>query len=646
MAWTSLVETYASAHLLLAVGSLFAGKFLLNSSTKLGLARMLFVACILSPIVVHAVKPADKPLLANVVSLEGLRKSPRTRLALSEAVKSAENSPSVVLEERPPLDYSWGVLMIVAGLMLFRASYFVRDLVKVRTILATSQVFRRCRHLHIRVSDQCLVPFSVQWLRTSYIVLPVSMLGSPGDMKIALAHEGQHHRQGDCIFAYVMECVSILFAGNPGMARWKNVFTELQEFSCDEALVGHQIVTPHDYGRCLLKVAQIASQGSRSGWRDFACAVGMAQNCGNSEDSILKRRIVMLSRYQSPPPSRMLFRAALASFFVIVPLCTAYAAHGAFGPAGVDAIDTSSLDPRIQKIAEQEIENAVSRYKAKSGAVVIADPKTGRVLAFAERRTDDKLESWATRVFAPASTLKPFIAAAAIDAGVATESQKYDCRGPYDVAGTKFTNHDKSFADMSLTAAVAKSANVCMIKIALDTGSSRLRKALTRFGFDTNSLWRNESSDALQLAKMALGENVPATFATMVKTYSVLANRGRSPSLESVVSESTAEAVQRTMIQVVEQGTGKKAAISGMTVAGKTGTSVDGVNANAEDTQSATHFGLFAGYAPANSPRLVSFVMVEDGHRVDENHEKAGGGAVAAPVFRDVMKRSLEIVGE
>lgn len=642
--FTSFLESYVIAHVLLAVGSLFAGRFLLRSVSKLALARILFAACIFSPLAVQWVKPANKPLLARFISIDGIRKSTNT-----SAIQPAKSAVSQQVINTPDfyfnaVDYKLLATLFVAMMIAFRGFRVSRDLLKVRTVLRHSQILRARGQLSILVSDRCFVPFSIRSLSQSYIVLPVSMLTSTTDIRIAIAHEGQHHRQGDCLFAYGLECVSILFFGNPGIARWKNVFTELQEFSCDEALVGRQFVTPHDYGRCLLKVAQIASQGPGSSWREFACAVGMAQICGNTEASILKRRIAMLSKYQSPRPARMFFQTTLAGLFVVVPLCSAYAARGTLAETHPESLDTSSLDSRIQKIAEQEIDGAVSRYKAKSGAIVIADPKSGRILAFAERRLDSKSESWSSRVFTPASTLKPFIAAAAIESGVATEFQKYDCRGPYEVAGTKFHNYDKSFAEMSLTEGIAKSANVCIIKAALDTGSDRVRKVLGRFGFDTNSQWRTDTSDALQLAEMSLGENIPVTFSTMVKTYSILANKGHLPNLESAVSEATAESVQRTLVAAVEQGIAKRSAIPGVLVAGKTGTMADHSNGRFEETQAGKHFGLFAGYAPANNPRFVSFVIIEDGYRSDGDHEKAGGGVLAAPVFREVMRKSLEIV--
>lgn len=648
MSISSFVESYVSIHSLLILGSVFAGRFLLRSSSKLTLARILFIGCIVSPLLVKFVKPAERPLLTKFVNIEAAKKQINLPALNANAPATVDKTKNETISMVKDVNYSLLVAALFLALASFRSIRFVRDMIKVRAVLRKSQTLRRRRQLYIQISDQCHVPFSIRWFRRSYIVLPVSILSSAEDTRIAIAHEGQHHRQGDCAFAYMIECVSILFFGNPALKKWQSIFTELQEFSCDEALVGRQIVTPHVYGRCLLKVAQIASQGLGSNRREFACAVGMAQTCENSESSILKRRIVMLSKYQSPPPARMLFQTAIACSFIVAPLCAAYAAHGTIANTNPASLDASDVEPRIQKIAEQEIEDAIHRYKAKSGAIVVADPKSGRILAFAERRIDDTSESWKSRVFVPASTLKPFVVAAAIQSGVATESKKYDCRGPYDVEGTKFTNHDRTFADMTVTEAVAKSGNVCMIKIAQDTGSVPMRKTLEKFGFDTNSQWRPDTSDALQLAKIvALGEGVPVTMNTMIKAYSILANKGHSPNHEDAISESTAASTQRTMISAVEQGTATRAAIPGVSVAGKTGTLVDSTNVKVEgDSESSRQFGLFAGYAPANDPKFVSFVIIEDGHRPGEPNENAGGGVLAAPVFREVVRKSLELKAE
>lgn len=82
----------------------------------------------------------------------------------------------------------------------------------------------------------------------------------------------------------------------------------------------------------------------------------------------------------------------------------------------------------------KEINAAVKQYHAKSGVIAIADPKTGTIIAFAES-SNNKNKSWVSRVFSPGSTIKPFIAAAALDAGISSATKSYDCHSPYYVEG-------------------------------------------------------------------------------------------------------------------------------------------------------------------------------------------------------------------
>ena len=223
---TSMLESFVSAHVLLIISSIFAGRFLLPSASKLFLARVLFAACIIAPLAVHLVRPANKPILAKFVNLDGMRKTPsKPGISAPSQVPQVINPAPQISEN---IDYGFYAALFAALLISFRGFQFVLDLRKIRAFLRNSQAMRRRGHLSIHISDQCLVPFSVRTWARSYIVLPVSMLNSSADTKIAIAHEGQHHRQGDCLFAYVLECASILFFGNPAIARWKRVFTELQ----------------------------------------------------------------------------------------------------------------------------------------------------------------------------------------------------------------------------------------------------------------------------------------------------------------------------------------------------------------------------------------------------------------------------------
>lgn len=130
----------------------------------------------------------------------------------------------------------------------------------------------------------------------------------------------------------------------------------------------------------------------------------------------------------------------------------------------------------------------------------------------------------------------------------------------------------------------------------------------------------------------------------MIKSYSILANNGHLADKSTVVSEGTAKSVQRMLVNAVNEGTGKRAALSGLVVGGKTGTLSAGTSARSADLDGSPFFGLFGGYVESKIMPLVAFVLIEEGHRTNDRHQKAGGGVVAAPVFHEVMKKSLEVL--
>lgn len=641
---SQIFEIFASCHLLLVIGSLvIGGKWLHAQPTlKLWLTRILLASCLMSPFAVLVMKSSPSIHLAKFSSIEfSITHYQPSYLA---SMKSESNSATVIPKNQALTNYIVPMLLfILAVTFLWQAYKTFRDLRNLRSLLRNAHHFRSSGRLYIKLSADCQIPFSVRSFTRAYIVLPLGMLNNFSELKMSIAHEGQHHRHWDCLWAYLMESIKFVFFGNPSLRRWQRVINELQELSCDEALVGQQMISPHAYGRCLLRVAQTVTQISKASRHEVACTVGMAWKDGSTKHSFLRRRIYMLSEYQSKTPRRVLWVLTIGSVFVLSPLGMAYAGKGVFSEQAVQSIDISSVDPRIQKIADEEIHAAIKRYRAKSGVIAVANPRTGKVLAFAEASSINGTESWSRRVFPPASTIKPFIAAAAIDAGVSSESQMYDCRQPYDVAGTRFANHDKRFADMSLTDAIAQSANVCLIKVAQDIGSSRLRETLSRFGFDVTSQWQADQSDALQLATIALGETIPTNIGSLLNAYVMLANKGRMSATvpDSVITEATASSVRKMLVEAVKHGTGKRASVLNAEVAGKTGTLSAGNNANGQDLGERQMLGLFAGYAPADSPQFVSVVIIEDGYRPNAQ-EKAGGGVLAAPVFSTVLQKSFE----
>ncbi len=631
------VIVFLSIHILLVLSSIFTnGRWLHQQpSLKLRIARILLASCILSPITVSFMKVVDRPFYAKFVSIDALDKKP-TSPTFDEKKAASPNLSTLSKPDFEILDYSFLFFILLFFGILYQIFKFIKDLRKLRSLLNSAQDFRSNKKITIKVSDRCLIPFATRTLNRAYIVLPISLLNSSSHMKMAIAHEGQHHRQGDCLWAYFIESLRLIFWGNPGVTRWQNFLNELQELSCDEALVGHQNISAYDYGTCLFTVAQTASKYSEAIHLKFACAVGMTWEHEENKKSFISRRICMLSQYQLHASRRSFSKIALTALAILAPLCTAYAAKATLPNSTAKKTETSSLDPRIQQIAEKEITEAVKRYQAKSGAIAVADPHTGQILAFAEAGSVHGNDSWSSRLFPAASTIKPFVAAAALEAGVGSESQIYDCHSPYDISGTKFTNWSPNFGEVSMTEAIAKSVNICLIKVAQDLGSVKFRKKLAEFGFDTHSQWRNDKSDALQLANAALGLSIPVSLETITKAYAILANKGHlfPENSGNIVSEASAEAVTRMLVEAVENGTGKRAAIPGLSVAGKTGTLADKISPNS------SALALFGGYAPADAPRFAVFVLIEDGQPVEKN-EGATGGNLAAPVFHELTTKSL-----
>lgn len=633
-----IFEIMICMNFLFFVGAIFIKKILFTQkpSYQLHLARLIFLSCILSPIAVHFVNLPQKNI-TNIISADVIKESSYN--SIKNKIYEEMNDVSISLTKTKTLDLTYLYLIVFIIFMLgllYRTYKILKDINKTKSIIDSAQPYKMYGKVIIKISDQCVVPFSIRFIKKSYIILPVSILLSSINTKIAIAHEGQHHRQGDCLWAYLTEFTRIIFWFNPSINCWHRNFHELQELACDEVLVSKNMVSAHDYGSCLLNVTQAASQYLHANHQKLACTSQMS-SCHKNEISLTTRRICMLSKYKNERLSKTMLGSiiAISAISIIGPLSTAYATKGLIlQNSSFDSIDTSSLDPGIQNIAVKEISTAVNKSHAKSGAIVVADARTGKIVAFAEAGKSKESNSWRSRIFNPASTIKPFIAAAAIDAGVTYPSKIYDCHSPYQVGDELFVNDNPNVKNLSLSDAIASSNNVCMVKVAQETGSEKTLKTLSRFGFDVNAAWNKNKSDASNLGYTTTGAFIPVTLKTLSNAFTILANKGHfvSSKSENAVSEKTADIVTQLLEKAVTDGTGKHAAIPNVLVAGKTGTL-------SNETHAST-LALFAGYVPANSPRYVSVVVIENA-KINGSISKANGGNVAAPVFSKVLEKSL-----
>ncbi|MCX7628382.1 MAG: penicillin-binding protein 2 [Methylophilaceae bacterium] len=328
-----------------------------------------------------------------------------------------------------------------------------------------------------------------------------------------------------------------------------------------------------------------------------------------------------------------------------------------------------SIDHQIQYLAYRELERAVEQHKARAGAIVVMDAKTGEILAIANQPSYNpnnpvKIAGRSRNraivdIFEPGSTLKPFTAAAVLEAGTFQPDSKLDTgNGTFTIGSA--TIHDAHPAGvLDVAQVIQKSSNVGAAKMALSLEPHVLWGMFNQLGFGApvHVGFPGEASGRLrpwqrwrpiEQATMAYGHGISLTLLQLVRAYSVFANGGElkpvsllkvneAPIGQHVLSARTANAV-KDMLELVVQpgGTAPRAQVMGYRVAGKTGTAhklVDGVYA--EDR----YMSSFVGMAPASNPRLIIGVMIDE-----PSNGQYYGGAVAAPVFSAVMREALRML--
>jgi len=332
---------------------------------------------------------------------------------------------------------------------------------------------------------------------------------------------------------------------------------------------------------------------------------------------------------------------------------------------------TLTIDSNIQSIAYAALIEGIHKQHAKSGSVVVINPKNGDILAMASwpsfnpnNFTHYKPGQWRNRaitdIFEPGSTMKPFTIATAIDSKKWQAKNLVFCEnGSFKVAD--YTIHDDhSEGWLNLTGIIAKSSNIGAAKIALNIGAEQLGSHLYSLGFGqrTGVGLGGESPGILsppskwgvvETANIAFGQGIATTPLQLAAAFSVLANHGIKLTPRIVLSDKkdpgkrifsakTSLTVTNMLIAATSaDGTGKNAVPAGYLVAGKTGTAQKANNhgSYAKDKYTA----VFAGFTPANDPKMVIAVVI------DEPQKSIYGGTVAAPVFRNIASTTLPYLG-
>ena len=342
-----------------------------------------------------------------------------------------------------------------------------------------------------------------------------------------------------------------------------------------------------------------------------------------------------------------------------------------------------TLDVGLQTIAERALEHGVREAQAAAGTAIVLDPWTGEILALANVPTFDPNDRGGVQpahrrnraindFYEPGSTFKAILAAAALENGVARPDEMIFCENGAMPVG-KWVIHDHHrHGWLSMSEAIAVSSNIAAAKIGERLGREKFHAFLTELGFgkptgldlpaEVGGMLRPVAGwSRINLMTTSFGQGVAVTPLQMARAFAAIANGGnvvkpyiglRATSaagealwehqptvLRRAMKPETAARVTAMLEQVVEEGgTGTKAQIAGVRVAGKTGTSQK-VEPGTGRYSSDARVASFVGFLPADAPRFVIMVMV------DEPQTSKYGGMVAAPIFQAIGAAALERLG-
>ncbi len=330
-----------------------------------------------------------------------------------------------------------------------------------------------------------------------------------------------------------------------------------------------------------------------------------------------------------------------------------------------------SIDSKIQFFAFQKLRDAVIEHKAKAGSVVVIDTLTGEVLALANypsyapsRRQNTNTAQMRNRAlvdtFEPGSTMKPFIAALALEKGLAQpDTPIQTAPGRITIAGSTITDAHPHGV-LTLNEVIQKSSNVGTVKLAMQMQPREMWEMYSQVGFGQKpqlpfpgivggKLRAYKSWRPIEQATMSYGYGLSTSLFQLARSYSVFARDGELVPVTMLKSADTATGVRvmseknakavRHMLQLAtgDGGTGPKAQTMGYSVGGKTGTARKQEGKGYSDKK---YRSWFVGIAPIDKPRIAVAVMIDE-----PSNGKFYGGDVAAPVFSETVAQTLRLLG-
>ena len=330
-----------------------------------------------------------------------------------------------------------------------------------------------------------------------------------------------------------------------------------------------------------------------------------------------------------------------------------------------------SIDSKIQFFAHEKLKDAVSQHKAKAGSIIVLDAQTGEVLALAnqpsynpnrrEHLTGAQLRNRVlTDSFEPGSTMKPFIAALALEKKLVRPDTAIQTAPGRLTIGSATISDAHAYGVLTVNEIIQKSSNVGTVKMAMQISSQDMWTLYREIGFGqkpevpfpgavSGRLRPYKSWRPIEQATMSYGYGLSLSLFQLAQAYTVFARNGDliKPTLlrqstphtgVPVISQKNTIAV-RQMLQMATSagGTAPKAQTIGYSVGGKTGTAHKQEGKGYADRK---YRSFFVGLAPIEQPRIVVAVMIDE-----PSNGQYYGGAVAAPVFSETVQQTLRFLG-
>lgn len=345
-----------------------------------------------------------------------------------------------------------------------------------------------------------------------------------------------------------------------------------------------------------------------------------------------------------------------------------------------------TLDSVVQYTIEHELEKIVENYNPTSATIIVSEPSTGYLLGLANYPSYDPNTFWnydidahrnraVTDVFEPGSPFKIVTASAVLNESLVDLEDTYDCsldRVEYSGRVVRLPKDHQPFDRLSVRDIIKKSSNRGIAQLAMLLGDHKFNSYIQNFGFGERTGYgpRGEVSgivhkvrdwDGLTISRLPMGHAIGSTPMQLHCAMSVIANQGvlmepqvvkniyndegetlidyKPRAKRRVISSEAAGTVANLLEAVVgPEGTSKRASIRGFHAAGKSGTTqkiVDGYYSKRH------HVATFSGFFPANSPRLVITIVIDEA----QMERVAYGGAVAAPSFRSIGENLIQYLG-